>query len=318
LRHPAIVPIHAVGESGGWLYFAMDLIEGASLDELVERADDGSEPTDERARWVARVGAQAADALSHAHRQGVIHRDVKPSNFLLDAEGHVWLADFGLAKIIGEESITVRGAFLGTLRYIPPEGLQGEADARGDIYSLGLTLYELLLGRPAFPDEESARLVTEIVRASPPRPRTIDRAVPEGLERIILKAIAFPPVDRYTDAQEMADDLRRFLCGESVRASRPGPATRLVRAVRANPVLSSLAVLTLVMTAAVAWLLAQGRAGRVATDLPAPTAAPAPVPVPVPGSSFERGKGPPPWAPGRSRGQGAGRGGRGMGRSAGE
>jgi serine/threonine protein kinase len=305
LHHPGIVPIHAVGEQDGWLYYAMDLIEGASLADLVSRVE-GSETTGERARWVARVGVQAAEALGHAHRNGVIHRDVKPSNLLMDADGRVWLADFGLAKLVDEPSLTASGDWLGTLRYLAPETLQGEADPRSDLYSLGLTLHELLVGSPAYPESDRARLVGQIVKADPTPPRSIDPTIPESLERIILKAMAREPDDRYADMRTLADDLRRFLANETVQASGPGWLSRGMRGARRNPLLSALVVLTLALAVAVTWLLFRAVETPPTTRAPAPSA--------VPGPSFERGKGPPPWAAGRSRGQGQGKGGRGMGR----
>src|SRR5262249_48929630 len=143
-------------------------------------------------RSVANVGLQIAEALAYAHAQGVLHRDIKPSNLLLDARGTIWVTDFGLAK---EESgdLTRTGEVIGTLRYMAPEQFSGHADARSDIYSLGLTLYELLTLQPAFAATDRARLVRTITHQEPTTPRKIDPLVPRDLETIVLKAIAKEP-----------------------------------------------------------------------------------------------------------------------------
>src|SRR5207249_2989095 len=127
---------------------------------------------------IARIGAQVADALAYAHAEGVLHRDIKPSNLLLEARGTVWVTDFGLAKIEDHEDLTHVGDIVGTLRYMPPEGLEGRHDARGDIYSLGLTLYEMLAFRPAFEETDRGRLVRLLSGEGPPRLRSLNPDVP--------------------------------------------------------------------------------------------------------------------------------------------
>jgi serine/threonine protein kinase len=154
---------------------------------------------------VARIGRQVAAALAHAHARGIIHRDIKPSNLLLDAEGIVWITDFGLAKM-EEGTLTMTGDIVGTLRYMAPERFRGEADARSDIYSLGLTLYELLAFRPAFESHDRLQLIEQIKNDDPARPRSLDARIPRDLETIVLKAIDKDPRRRYATAAKMGED----------------------------------------------------------------------------------------------------------------
>ncbi len=153
------------------------------------------------ARAVARIGIQVAEALEYAAEQGVIHRDVKPSNILLDLAGNAWVTDFGLAKVVGQEDLTHTGDLVGTLRYMAPERFRGQADGRGDVYALGLTLYELLALRPAFDESDRARLIERILHDSPSPPRQLDRHIPRDLETIVLKAMAREPAERVCDGQ---------------------------------------------------------------------------------------------------------------------
>src|SRR5262245_29438005 len=169
---------------------------------------------------VAHAGVQVADALDYAHKQGIIHRDIKPSNLLLDISGTVWVTDFGLAKADDHENLTRAGDVLGTLRYMPPEAFDGKFDGRGDVYSLGLTLYELLAFRPAFDERDRNRLVKKVTNEEPPRLNRLNRDVPRDLVTIIHKAIARDPAHRYQTAAEMAEDLRRFGEDRPVRARR--------------------------------------------------------------------------------------------------
>src|SRR5439155_9147149 len=141
-------------------------------------------------RSVAQLGAQVAEALAYAHAQGVLHRDIKPSNLLLDQQGTVWVTDFGLARAEGLPDLTRTGDVVGTLRYMAPEQLDGRADPRSDLYGLGLTLYELLTGRPAFDAADRHQLVKQITQHEPPRPRQLDRGVPRDLETVLVKATA--------------------------------------------------------------------------------------------------------------------------------
>jgi eukaryotic-like serine/threonine-protein kinase len=240
LDHPHILPILDSGEYGGIPYFAMPKIDGMDLRSVVrllrhakrsamERTPNvrGSAgplqlggPTVEHARAVAAIGFQAAGALDYAHAQGVIHRDVKPSNLLLDTLGVVFVTDFGLAHARDRDELTETGDLAGTLRYLSPERLRGWSDPRSDVYSLGLTLYELLTLHPAFDAIDRSRLIRAIAQDAPRRPRSWNREIPRVLETIIRKAIEREPAHRYQSAAAMADDLQRFLHGQPIRARR--------------------------------------------------------------------------------------------------
>jgi eukaryotic-like serine/threonine-protein kinase len=191
-------------------------------------------------RWVADVGRQAAEALAHAHQRGVIHRDVKPSNLLVDARGMIWVADFGLARRLADPSQTQFDSMLGTPRYMSPEQARtGPIDGRADVYSLGATLYELITLRPPFDGQSAAELIDQIKTREPARPRKFDQRVPLDLETILLKALAKRPDDRYATADELAEDLARFLAFEPVKARRIGPVGRMVRFARRHPSLTA-------------------------------------------------------------------------------
>jgi tetratricopeptide (TPR) repeat protein len=203
---------------------------------------------------VARVGMQVADALAHAAGQGVLHRDIKPSNLLLDETGNVWVTDFGLAKSEDSYDLTHSGDVVGTLRYMAPERFSGQSDVRSDIYSLGLTLYEMLALRPAYAEADHSKLVKQVMHDEPPRPRKLNPDVPRDLETVVLKAIAPDPARRYQTPAEMADDLRRFVEDRPVRARRIGNAEKFWRWCRRNPSVAALggalaAVLVLVTAA---------------------------------------------------------------------
>jgi serine/threonine protein kinase len=181
---------------------------------------------------VARLGVQAAEALEHAHGLGVLHRDVKPANLLVDAHGHLWVTDFGLARFQGSHELTLTGDLVGTLRYMSPEqalGKQGVMDHRTDVYSLGTTLYELLTLRPAFDGRDRQELLRQIGLEEPTAPRRFNPSLPRDLETIVLKAMAKEPDDRYSTAEELANDLRRFLEDKPIRARRPTPAEQAAK-----------------------------------------------------------------------------------------
>jgi tetratricopeptide (TPR) repeat protein len=190
---------------------------------------------------VARAGLQAAEALAYAHSEGVLHRDIKPSNLLLDAKGNIWITDFGLAKTEDTEALTQSGDFIGTLRYMAPERLEGWSDRRSDLYGLGVTLYELLTLRPLFTSKGRAELVRRIAEDAPLPPRKLDPAIPVDLETIVLKAVAKEPAARYHRAEQMAEDLRRFLADRPILARRSNLLERSVRWCRRNPVVAALA-----------------------------------------------------------------------------
>ncbi len=222
-------------------------------------------------RWVARVGEQAADALAHAHRRGVVHRDVKPSNLLVDARGTVWVADFGLARRLADPSQTQVDSLLGTPRYMSPEQAKlGPIDGRTDVYSLGATLYELLTLRPPFEGRTAAELVGQIASNEPVSPRKIDPRLPRDLETIVLKAMGKRPGDRYAGATELAEDLGHFLAMEPVKARRIGPIGRTWRFVRRHPslsIVSTAATAAILIVATVAHLsVVQGRDAALAAQ----------------------------------------------------
>lgn len=194
-------------------------------------------------RWVAQVGRQAAEALGHAHLRGIIHRDVKPSNILIDARGTIWMADFGLARRLADPGLTQSDSLLGTPRYMSPEQAEpGPIDGRTDVYSLGATLYELLTLRPPFEGGSAAELVRQIVNREPAHPRTFDARIPRDLETIVLKALAKRPADRYPTALELAADLERFLHYEPVKARRISPLGRAWRFARRHPALTAVSL----------------------------------------------------------------------------
>jgi serine/threonine protein kinase/Tfp pilus assembly protein PilF len=209
---------------------------------LAALSTEGSTRSPEFFRSVARLGIQAAEALEHAHGMGVVHRDIKPSNLMVDitlpspsgrgagGEGavtqapHLWITDFGLAMTQTDANLTMTGDLLGTLRYMSPEQVQakhGVLDHRTDVYSLGLTLYELLTLQPAFPGDDRPRLIRQVIENDPRPPRQINQAIPRDLETIVQKATAKEPEGRYATAGQLAEDLRRFLEDKPVRAQRP-------------------------------------------------------------------------------------------------
>jgi serine/threonine protein kinase/WD40 repeat protein len=356
LHHTNIVPVHEVGESGGIHYYAMQFIQGQSLDEILvelrrlwkkgaaaenaeqaapklslanltshlagglktghfsasciepnaegqleSQAEPPSEPnekqrTDRTAmadtrlqssdsssgvrdksselsdpshthyhRSVARVGLQIAEALAYAHSQRVLHRDIKPSNLLLDLQGTVWVTDFGLAKEEGQD-LTQTGDLVGTLRYMAPERFQGCCDARSDIYSLGLTLYELLTLQPAFEEGDRGQLIRQITSSEPTSIGKLDRQTPRDLETIVLKAIAKEPEHRYQTVAALAEDLRRFLGDRPILARRTSALEYGWRWCRRNPAVAvmSLSLLAIGLLVCIGSVLAVVRLSRAA------------------------------------------------------
>ena len=210
-------------------------------------------PEAEYFRGVARIGVQVADALAYAHRQGILHRDVKPSNLLLDLQGTVWVADFGLAKAEGTEELTHTGDIVGTIRFMAPERFEGKSLPQSDVYGLGLTLYELLTLRPAFDDTNKGRLIDRVLHEPPRPPCKLDPRVPRDLETLVLKCLAKDPRERYATAEALAEDLRRFLADRPIHARRATAAEQAWRWCRRNPWLAGLsaAVLLLLLVVAV-------------------------------------------------------------------
>jgi WD40 repeat protein/serine/threonine protein kinase len=209
-------------------------------------------------RTVAQLGIEAAEALEHAHQLGVVHRDVKPANLLVDGRGHLWVTDFGLASVQGDAGLTLTGDLVGTLRYMSPEQALGQragVDHRADVYSLGVTLYELLTLEPAVAGSDRQEVLRRIAFEEPRPPRQLNRAIPAELETIVGKATEKSPADRYGTAQELAEDLGRFLEDRPIRARRPTLVQRLRKAARRHrsvvvTLAASLAVLLVGLTAA--------------------------------------------------------------------
>jgi serine/threonine protein kinase/tetratricopeptide (TPR) repeat protein len=201
-------------------------------------------------RKIAELGRQAAEALDYAHQQGVVHRDIKPGNLMVDAGGHLWITDFGLARCQTDTGLTMTGDLVGTLRYMSPEqalGKPGLADHRADVYGLGVTLYELLTLEPVYRGTTREELLRQIATEEPRPPRRLNRRMPVELETVVLKAIAREPAERYASAAELADDLRRFLEDRPIRARRPTWAESAARWARRHKTVVWAAVVMLLL-----------------------------------------------------------------------
>lgn len=276
LHHTNIVPVYGVGQQDDFHYYAMQWIDGIGLDQVIAQlaedpqrapvnqreemstvrkrfSDSGSLQHGSYFRNVARIAADIADALAYAHQHNVLHRDVKPSNILLDKSGDPWITDFGLAKLADDRGLTQTGELIGTLRYMAPEQFEGNVDQRSDVYSLGLTLYELLTLKPAFPESQQARLLTQRTRGQVPTPRSHNPHLPRDLETIVLTACATEPAHRYPSAEPLHDDLVRFLEGRPIQARRISSTERFWRWCRRNPAIAGTSALAsaLLLTVAV-------------------------------------------------------------------
>ncbi|MCA9264491.1 MAG: serine/threonine protein kinase, partial [Planctomycetales bacterium] len=293
LEHPHIIPVHAVGTDLGTHYFAMKLIRGSSLSDVIrhfhghasarERRNQGrttvdghgglstgtsdrdesvsdyvrnnqlvcpEPPTEPKAyeRLIAAWVRDIAEALHYAHEQGVVHRDVKPANLLVDDNDRVWITDFGLAATTLSASLTLTGDLLGTLPYMSPEQAVGEnsvVDRRTDVYSLGCTLYEAIEGHPPFRCARQAELIRDIIQRPISFSQVVRRKHSADLLKIISKAVEKSPDQRYQHAQDMADDLSRFLRGEPILAQLPAWHNRMARWIGRNKTHAVAAVIVL-------------------------------------------------------------------------
>lgn len=312
LHHTNIVPVYAVGCERGIHFYAMQLIDGQSLEMVIQQlrqqagfggfdagATDATSssrntlgstgewrPThDEHSdiqppaaganlsgttqsristqfsadagrelqvyRTIARYMAQAAEALEYAHQQGVVHRDIKPANLLIDFRGNVWITDFGLAHFHDAPGLTQTGDILGTIRYMSPEQASGQRvvlDHRTDIYSLAATFYELLTLKPVFEGRTRHSLLADVLNRDPRSPRSIDRRIPVELDIVILKALSKNPADRYASAQELADDLHRYLRDEPIHAKRPSMVEQVRKWSRRHPSVIAAGVLVMFLS----------------------------------------------------------------------
>ncbi len=240
LRHPGIVGVHEVGEHLGRPFLVMDLVDGASLEE---RLTAGALPP----RRVAELVEEAARALHHAHAEGIVHRDVKPENILVDARGRALVTDFGLVRDIGTpaEALTATGQVVGTPAFMAPEQAghsRGEVTPATDVYGLGGVLYRALVGHPPFRDSDFVVLVRKLLFDEPPTPRSVNPEVHPDLETITLRCLEKDPERRYPSAEALADDLRRFCDGELIRARPVGGLERARRWARRHRLATGAAI----------------------------------------------------------------------------
>lgn len=268
LDHPNIVPIYEIGEQEGRHFFSMKLIEGASLKErradfqaLPFQAGDSGEFR-KRERKLARLLADIARAVNHAHQRGILHRDLKPGNVLIDAQDKPHLTDFGLAKLLQSDSdLTLSRMVMGTPEYMSPEQAAGQTrkiTTASDVYSLGAILYELLTGRPPFHDEDPMLVMNRTVNEEPQLPRSLNRSVSRDLEIICLRCLEKEPSRRHRSAEVLAEELERFERGEPIRSRPAGAPEKVWRWCRRKPALAaSLAALHVVFALGLVGILTQ-------------------------------------------------------------
>src|SRR5438270_12107580 len=251
LEHPGIVPIHEVGERDGSCYFSMKFVEGGQLDEVAKRQPI---PIRQAVELIAKV----ARTVHYAHEHGILHRDIKPGNILLDAKGEPHLTDFGLARLVESESTMTRTLdVLGTPSYMAPEQAMGNNAAVSsvtDIYGLGAVLYQLLTGQPPFAGGATYETVKLLLDTEPKKPRLLNPKIDRDLSTICLKCLEKNPRYRYSSALELAEDLERWLEGRPISARSISAPARIWRWSRRNPKLVATGVAGLVLGAAAIWL----------------------------------------------------------------
>lgn len=298
LHHTNIVSIYAEGQHEGLHYYAMELIQGVSLDHVIREcpnwitdrtlpldffdnaltcdfSTDNGSPLDEKSQrtlrdyqQIAAMMADVADALACAHNQGVIHRDIKPHNLLVDVDRKPHIVDFGLAQLADSPGMTHDGDLMGTLSYLSPEQVEarrGTVDHRTDIYSVGVTLYEIITGRKPFRGETRAQTIHAILNENPTPPHRIASHIPADLETICLRAMNKHPEERFASADELARDLCLFVDGRVIASRRPGPTERMIKWTRRHKLLSTLIVQSVVFVAvcgALIWAASTTKSNR--------------------------------------------------------
>jgi TolB-like protein/tRNA A-37 threonylcarbamoyl transferase component Bud32/Flp pilus assembly protein TadD len=255
LEHPGIVPIHEVGERDGSCYFSMKFVEGGQLDEVARR-----EPMP--IRRAAELIAKVARTVHYAHEHGILHRDIKPGNILLDAKGEPHLTDFGLARLVeSESSVTQTLDVLGTPSYMAPEqavGNNAAVSSATDVYGLGAVLYQLLTGQPPFAGGATYETIKLLLDTEPRQPRLLNPKIDRDLSTICLKCLEKDPKRRYPSALALAEDLERWLKHEPIHARRTGIFSRGKKWVQRNPTSAALMVSLVLLAAAAGWIVWKG------------------------------------------------------------